>query len=61
MTNGELLSWRHRLGWTQEAAAIQLGCSRRAYQRYEAGPVPREVELACWALEYGPRRFRIAA
>jgi transcriptional regulator with XRE-family HTH domain len=59
-------AWRDRLGLTQTQAGEALGLSLRAIQHYEGGsrPIPRVVELACWAIEHrgdrkSPKRRKI--
>jgi len=49
-------AWRVRLRLTQQQAADELNRSRMSISRYEKGeePIPREIELACAALETGP-------
>jgi transcriptional regulator with XRE-family HTH domain len=55
MTPNEFRAWRVAMGWSQEAAAAQLGVSRRTVQHYELGrpfkgktiSIPRTVALAC--------------
>lgn len=49
-------AWRLRMGLTQQQAADELNRSRMQISNYEAGrdPIPREIELACAALEIGP-------
>ncbi len=52
-------AWRKATGWTQQQAAAMLGISRATLQAYEspslasdgwAAPIPRSVQLACYAL-----------
>jgi transcriptional regulator with XRE-family HTH domain len=58
----DIRAWRQRLGLTQTQAGGALGVTLRAVQHYEGGtrPIPRVIELACWAIEHGatgkPRR-----
>lgn len=52
MSADQFRHWRAWVGWTQRRAALELGVSRRALQKYEAGmlEVPRKVALACDSL-----------
>lgn len=52
MTADELKQWRERLHLSQAAAADLIGCSRRAYQNYEAGKsaIPKSIALAVSAV-----------
>jgi transcriptional regulator with XRE-family HTH domain len=52
----DMKAWRLRLGLTQAQAGEALGVTLRAIQHYEGGtrPIPRVVELACWAVQHGP-------
>lgn len=61
MTGPDLKAWRARLGYTQTAAAAALDISVSQIADYESGhkrgtdrtaPIPRHVELACFALEH---------
>ena len=49
----EFKAWRKRLGLTQEAAARELGVTRRAVVHYERGAraISKVVRLACEAVE----------
>lgn len=51
----DMRAWRRRLGLTQTKAGEALGLTLRAIQHCEAAtrPIPRAIELACWALEHG--------
>jgi transcriptional regulator with XRE-family HTH domain len=55
MTPDDLRAWRQRLGWSQDAAAANLGCGRRSLQLWENGTnaTPRYIGLACVALYHG--------
>jgi transcriptional regulator with XRE-family HTH domain len=57
----DMRAWRQRLGLTQTKAGEALGVTLRAIQHYEAAtrPIPRAIELACWALEHGADPDRI--
>jgi DNA-binding XRE family transcriptional regulator len=64
MTHEELKAWRKWMGWSQRTAAQALGISRASVQLYEldssreeALPVPKPVELACYALARGVRSY----
>lgn len=54
-TAESLKIWRDRMGYSKVEAATELGCSRNAWARWEAGtmPVPRYIGLACAALAMG--------
>jgi DNA-binding XRE family transcriptional regulator len=54
----EFKAWRKRLGLTQEAAALELGVTRRAIVHYERGArsISKVVRLACEAVEMHKRR-----
>lgn len=55
----DLRAWRAWLGLTQEAAAIELGCTDRHYRKMEMEeiPIPRAIEMSCVALQLGVRRY----
>ncbi|WP_168991990.1 MULTISPECIES: helix-turn-helix domain-containing protein [Mesorhizobium] len=58
MTSEEFKAWRNSLGISQTEAATTLGVSRGSIENYERGqsgekrtvPIPRTVELACYAI-----------
>ncbi|HEY2068260.1 MAG TPA: helix-turn-helix domain-containing protein [Rhizomicrobium sp.] len=69
MIAADFIAWRHRLGLNQTEAAAALGLTARMIRMYELGThpsrkdrrgralpvtIPRVVELACSALEFGP-------
>lgn len=56
MTRAEFLAWRTRLRLSQTEAGAELNRTKRQIIKYENGEadVPREIELACSALEIGP-------
>lgn len=56
MNADEFRAWRKRLALTQEQAGAELNRTRRQIIAYEDGSadVPREIKLACAALEIGP-------
>lgn len=58
-TPDAFVAWRKALGWTQDEAARQIGLTRKSIQRYEWGeaPIPRYVQLACWALRRAPHHL----
>ncbi|HYF40904.1 MAG TPA: helix-turn-helix transcriptional regulator [Ramlibacter sp.] len=49
MTGAELQAWRHRMRWSQSAAAHSLGISQSKFQKMEQGraPIGRAFALAC--------------
>jgi DNA-binding XRE family transcriptional regulator len=49
MTPTQLKQWRKSLSYSQERAAKELGCSRRALQNWEGGYslIPKYISLAC--------------
>ena len=51
MKNEDFKKWRESRGLTQHQAAEALGLARSTIARYEVGPVPRVVELACIGLD----------
>lgn len=57
MTPADFKNWRKGLSMTQQAAADELGVTKRTVQLYEAGDlaVTRTVALACAALSAGLR------
>lgn len=57
MTPVDFKNWRKALAMTQQAAADELGVTKRTVQLYEAGDlvVTRTVALACAALSAGLR------
>lgn len=64
MTPAEFKRVRKHLELSQKEMAAALGLKRRAIQYYEKGqrdgepfPIPRAVELACFALMRGVERF----
>jgi predicted transcriptional regulator len=59
--------WRKALRLKQKDAADALGLKKRVIQYYEKGhrdgkpvPIPRSVELACFALSQGVTRYDAA-
>lgn len=50
-----LAKWREQMGFTVMEAITALGCSERAWDRWEGGerPVPKYIKLACSALALG--------
>jgi len=62
MTPETFISWRKKMGWTQQEAADALHLSREAIGQYETGrrrgtdkpyPIPHTVGLAMAALAAG--------
>lgn len=62
MTNNQLFAWRAAMGWTQAAAATNLGITRVTYQKLERGVdwktgapalIDRRTALACAAMVAG--------
>jgi hypothetical protein len=60
----QLRAWRKWMRWSQRNAAEALGISRGSIHLYElpcenpsALPIPRPVELACYALARGIRSY----
>ena len=55
MTAKQFRAWRKRCQLSLTVAAEALGIARSMVAAYQAGeyPVPRPVELACWAIERG--------
>jgi DNA-binding XRE family transcriptional regulator len=49
MTPTQLKDWRKALSYSQERAAIALGCGRRSIQLWENGTneIPKYICLAC--------------
>ncbi len=48
MTPDQFKAWRSAMGWTQQAAAVQLGIVKETVSNYERGQVtiPYVVKLA---------------
>lgn len=42
----ELKLWRADMGWSQERAAEELGCSLRTYVNWESKGAAKAIELA---------------
>lgn len=61
MSADAIREWRFDLGWSQPEAARQLGMAMRTIRRYELGewPVPRYIQLACWALIKAPGQLSL--
>ena len=65
MEANEFGGWRRKLGLTQQEAAEKLGLSRGTVIDYERGlwrsggqaKIPKAVELACQALEWGATSY----
>lgn len=59
MTAQQFQAWLERNGLSWTAAARELDVSRSSIGNYSTGrqPVPRAVELACFALEHGAPRL----
>jgi transcriptional regulator with XRE-family HTH domain len=67
LSGGEFRAWRARLRLSQAAAGAELGRTQVQISKYETGAatIPREIVLACAALEFGPlsivrRRSRVS-
>lgn len=52
-------AWRERMGFSQDDAALALGCSRRTLTGYETGQhqAPRYIGLAMAALAMGMKPY----
>ena len=64
MTPAEFKTWRKSLDLKQKEAAEKLGLKKRIIQSYETGNrggkkvvIPKTVELACYALSIGVKKF----
>lgn len=55
MTSDQFREWRSRCNLSLTGAANALGIARSMVAYYQAGdyPIPRSIELACWAVEHG--------
>lgn len=55
MNAATLQLWRKRMGYSQQDACNELGCSITLLEHWEHGsrPVPRYIGLACAALALG--------
>lgn len=62
-TPESLREWRQAMDWTQDEAALALGCGRRSLQQWEAGTtdMPGYIGLACVAVAAGARNADIQA
>ena len=58
MKSDELRNWMDKLLWDKQTAAARLGIARTTLNRYLDGeqPIPRVVELACYALSELPEK-----
>lgn len=54
MVDFDVLSWRDRVGLSQQKLAEALGCSKTSVVKWErAKRAPRYIALACAAWAYG--------
>lgn len=55
MTPSQLQDWMNSKGWNKSTTSRELGVGRARLDRYLVGeqPIPRYIELACIALNYG--------
>lgn len=55
-----LRTWRTRMGYSLDDAAMQLGCPRSRLEKWERAnrPPPRYIGLACAALALGMSPYK---